>query len=362
MKRISISPFTRTEYSILSSLSDKYRIEALIAPKGIGLSNQDISILRNGPQAGLSFTNSIKEGIERADVVIVSRVSVGKKELYSFAKKSLEYALKLGKEIWCFLELSREEEYILEKNARFDAKCKFIHARENVLSQYSGSLEIRKLNIPVFYISEMTRDCDGYDIFLKLTKALRKDHINVLAISSDCYNELLGCEFVDFNSPDKLEDQVFRINRIVYDLYEKREPDVVLVRFPNPLMRYDDRNLFDCGITAFALTQAIPGDGCIMCSLYDKGYDKFWREYSKLIEYRFGLRVIAVHISRQIVDPMTILDSDIIHLPQEERKSYVLKNGIQQQSMLYDLLNAHDFVQFYKEFIKEYISIPYGVI
>lgn len=208
----------------------------------------------------------------------------------------------------------------------------------------------------------MTRDCDGYDIFLKLTKALRKDHINVLAISSDCYNELLGCEFVDFNSPDKLEDQVFRINRIVYDLYEKREPDVVLVRFPNPLMRYDDRNLFDCGITAFALTQAIPGDGCIMCSLYDKGYDKFWREYSKLIEYRFGLRVIAVHISRQIVDPMTILDSDIIHLPQEERKSYVLKNGIQQQSMLYDLLNAHDFVQFYKEFIKEYISIPYGVI
>lgn len=363
MKKVCISPFTRKEYSILSDLSDKYSIEALIAPKGIGIAGQDISILRNELQVGLSFTNSIREGIERAEVVIISQVPTGKKGLYNFAKKSLDCAVNLGKEIWCFLEISKEEEnQILVKYEKLETQCKFIHTATDTLSKYSGSLGIKKFNVPVFFVSEMTRDCDGYDIFLKLAKALTKDHLNVLAISSDCYNELFGYEFVDFNSSDKLGDQVFRINKVVYDLYEKKDPDVILIRFPNPLMQYDDRNLFDCGVTAYTLTQAVPGDGCIACSLYDKGYAEFWNEYSELIEYRFGLHVIGVHVSRKMVDPMIILDSDIICLPEGGQKSNAVKDGFGQQGLLYNLFDANEFARFYKEFKKEYLSLPYGVI
>lgn len=101
MNRICIVPFTKKEYPLINNLLKIYSSIFFVSPKGISLSGEDISILKNTYKSGYEFSNSISDGIENSDVVLITEVKKEHKLLYSFAIQALQVAIDAGKEIVC---------------------------------------------------------------------------------------------------------------------------------------------------------------------------------------------------------------------------------------------------------------------
>ena len=364
MKKISIAPFTIREYSLIEHLESRYSIHSLISPKGIGLENQDISILKNESKKGYRFTNSIESGIKGADIVIISEVSKKDFSLYQFAIAALTYAVELGKEIYCFLDLNNADtqlDDIVRDCEMSNAKCHFYSGSIHISEKLLGNLELYKFNVPVLYVHEMVPNCDGYYVFLKLALQFRNAGKRVLAISEDKYNSLFGLTYANLDSRSYLSEQVFHLNRLVYNLYKASYPNIILIRLSNPILKYDDKNFFDCGLMAYAMAQAVPGDGSVYCSLSGSPGRDFWDGLSDSISAKFGYPILAVHISNCIMDPSSNDAGCVVHLPSDvDQVSIPMYQS--RSCKFYRLKNQDEFEDAFRMINDEFFNLPYGVI
>lgn len=364
MKRISIVPFTIGEYPLLDFLKTRYTISSLISPKGIGLEGQDVSILKNEPETGYKFTNSTECGLAGADIVIVSAISKKNLQLYHFAIGALKCAIELGKEIYCFLDFDGEtiqKRSILTDCKKHNAKCHFFPCSNRISDDLLGNVELYKFGAPVLYIHEMVPNCDGYSIFLKLAFRFREAGKRVLAISEDCYNPLFDMIYTSFDSKIPLSEQVFHLNRLTYGFYRDLHPDIILIRLTNPLIRYDNRSVYDSGLTAFALSQAVPGDGSIYCSLQGSSGREFWDGMGNAIGAKFGYPVLAVHVSNCILDPSSNTSGRIVCIPKNSDKTGL--RAYQSESLqFYRMLEQTEFEKAFEMIVEEFFCLPYGVI
>ena len=65
------------------------------------------------------------------------------------------------------------------------------------------------------------------------------------------------------------------INQAVSFLSCKVNPDIIIVHLPNPVMQYNRQNRFDCGVLSHVISQAVPGNGYLYCSLKTKRFSIF---------------------------------------------------------------------------------------
>lgn len=303
--------------------------------------------------------NEVEDGIHNSEVIIIPKVK--NSSLRTYAWNALLIAAKSSKEILCFMTLSDSEKELVQQISASNNILKFFDISKDIIVEKSDVLHLNRFNIPVFYVSESIPDCDGYEIFLKLALQLQKSGKRVLAVSEDSYNQLFEFEFVRFGAKLEVKDQILRINQIIYDLTSKQNPDVILIRLPEPMMQYNDSNLFDCGSMAFLISQAIPADGCIFCTPAHTFFGEVWEKLSELINSKFGCPIIGVHVSNQFIDT-TVASLLSLHIPM-----YQVHNEIEllkENSSLnfYSLLWDTDFDIFFKELNIQYLNLPYGVI
>lgn len=97
MKKICIVPFTKNEYSLIEFLPPEYVITSLITPMGIGIEGQDISVMRNSSDIGYQFTNSITNGINNADTIIVANIEITEKSCTNMHFRRYLWLLNLEK-------------------------------------------------------------------------------------------------------------------------------------------------------------------------------------------------------------------------------------------------------------------------
>lgn len=360
MKKLCIVPFTVQEIPMLRYLEDIYQIEALISPKGVGLEGEDISILRNEPPTGYKFVNSVEDGINRSDVVIIPKIK--KDSLRTYTWQALMLAVQFGKEILCFMDLSdAEKESVLQQCKNGNSVCRFLDKPEDIIVEHNDVLLLNRFDVPVFYVSEAIPDCDSYDVFLKLADWFRKTGKSVLAVSEDNYNQLFDYYFVKFGARLEVKDQILRINQMIYDIASNLNPDVILIRLPEPMMKYNDSNLFDCGSIAYLISQAIPADGCIFCTQVQSFSGEAWEEFSDLINSKFGCPIIGVHVSNRLIDA-TSEDLMTIHVPMDQVCSEVEKLNRNCNITFYQFHKKSAFDTFSEQLENEYFNLPYGVI
>lgn len=363
MKKLCIVPFTDKEYSLVKYLCREYIISALVSPKGIGTSGTDVGILRNVSETGYTFTNSISQGIFDSDIVLVSNVSEANLSLYAYAIKALDAAVKSRKEILCFLDLKNEEKEEYEKRCTNQGNhIHFLHSEIQDEHFQDEQIMLFKMGVPVLYISETIRDCGGYDVFLQVIDRLQKDGKRVLALSEDSYNVLFSQQVITFWHGTSPSEMVYRVNHKVYSLVKKFHPDVIVIKLPEPMMKYDDENPFDFGLTAFLVSQAVPGDGHICCTCSGTPYVGFWDNVNENFSAKFGYQISAVNVSNQRLDGTR--DSGIATL-------YVQKDKISPEILLlnqynslpfYQMSESNSFEQFYQDVLVDMFDIPYGVI
>ncbi len=363
-KTICIVPFTKKEYALADNLSRTYSSMSFVSPKGVGMMGEDISIMKNTYKTGYRFTNLISDGVVHSDAVLITDIKKEQKSLYAFALRALRESIAAGKEIICFLELDDNELNLYQGQCR-EKDIAYYFYRNPSQDDYAESdeeEEFRSFHIPVIYISEMIPDCEGYDVFLKLVNQLQSDGKRVLAISQDAYNILVEQVHMTFWSKTDSRKMVYRINHAVYDLIRSKRPDILVIRLPEPMMKYDDENTYDFGLTAFLLAQAIPGDGCIFCTYAGTPPVDFWSSLNRSVMYKFGYPIYGVHVSNQIIDTTEDRWISAFYIPVSEVEQELNIFNQHNDFGFYHLLKQEEFDRLYETLNNELFEIPYGVV
>lgn len=362
MKNLCIIPFTEKEYPLLDHLSNDYSVSALVSPKGIGFEGEDVSILRNTSPCGFHFTNSMEQGIGKSDIVLISQIAPEQKELYLYALNALRYAARSGKKIICCLEITASEKEQIKQLCDHSGADFELWNDPDEISVDQSKFRLNQFDVPVFYVAELIPGCDGYDVFLKIANWFRKNGKNVLAISEDCYNPLMGFESVKFGAKLEVKDQIFRINQLIYELVQKKQPEIILIRLSQPMMKYNEANPFDCGGTAFLVSQAVEGAGCIFCSQAHSLTGDLWEEINEGVSSKFGYPILGIHISNQLVDSTGGADLSFIRIPYNEVESEVNRLNQTCELPFYRLLEENDLKTLCGQLENENFNLPYGVI
>ncbi len=360
-EKICIVPFTKKEYPLINNLSKTYSCISLVTPKGIGEAGKNISILKNTYKADYEFSNSISDGIKNSDVILITETKKEDRSLYAFALQALQASITAGKEIICFLELEDAELDLYQQQCKeSDIEHYFFHNS----NQYHVETEeeFKNFNIPIIYISEIIPDCDGYDIFLSLIYQMQSDGKRVLAISQDVYNIMFGQIHMTFWTGTDARKMVYHLNQIVYDLVCSKRPDVLIIRLPEPMMKYDNENTYDFGLTAFLLAQAIPGNGCICCTYTGTPTVGFWGNVNENFTSKFGYPILGVHVSNQIIDITAEKWISTIYIPTLEMEKEIKLLNQYNDLEFYNLLKQEEFNRFYEALNSELFEITYGVI
>lgn len=360
MKRLCIIPFTNAEYSLINHLTSNYEITALISPKGIGNFGMDIGHFRNQNDQGYKITNSIDK-ISDCDTVLISDVSMENKTLYLYAIKAIETAIACQKEILCFLRLSCED------SEKYNAECvsKGLYFREfntNTADEIQLDRKIHKITAPVIYIGEAIHGCRGYDVFLDVINRMRMDGKRVLGISEDSYNELFSIKTLRFWKGTNPRDAAYRINKIVYDLFKENKSDIIVIKLSEPMIKYDEDNPYDFGLSAYLMSQAVPGDGCVYCAYIGTPYTGFWNTLNDNFLSKFGYPLIAVDVSNQIIDKTSPVGVPMVYINQNKAYDEVVLLNKCNQLPFYVLSDSRQFESFYQKELNNFFDIPYGVI
>lgn len=197
---------------------------------------------------------------------------------------------------------------------------------------------------------------------MKISTSLRARGYNVLAFSENPYNTLFSFEYVKLDTAKAMKDQLYYLNELAYQLVRRHYPDIIVILLPQPFSKYDNTLNFDGGISTYAISQAIPGDASVLCSLYGISSNTIWNNICSDIQIKQGFPVIGIHVSNVLIDR------------NERQPKAVVHNWVENSMLQADYLNSHSQIPFYN-FVRnedltsivdkienEYVNLPYGVI
>ena len=362
MKKLCIVPFTKNEYPLIPLLQKKYIIHSLVTPMGIGIEGNDISIMHMDNLTGHTFSNSIVKGISQADLVLITNIPNDNPGLYAIALRALEIAISDGKEIRCYLEIPMEKLNLYKEECSTNhVCCEFKVPHEMQLFPFKPICD--SITPPVIYLCETVPDCGGYGLFLNLIQKFQQDKKVVLAVSEDCYNDIIGQVTYPFWAQNlKPSDLVYRINNFISRMSEEKHPDVVLIRLPLPMIKYDDNNPFDFGITSFIVSQAVHGDGCICCAPSQTPAIGFWDNLSDNYLSKFGYPILGVCLDNLRVDRTDIEGVSTYRVGWNEISDELQILNQNNQLSFFHLQDTDLFEQFYQSLKKELFEFDFGVI
>lgn len=361
MSSVCILPFTRNEFSIVMSMKEHHDSIKVVSPEGIGKEGDDISILRNLPPIGIEFSNKADWAMEISEVIIITDIDPMKKSLYQYAYTALKKAIVLSKRILCFLKISAYEcEKFAEICKRNGGHIEFFNVTTCNI-QFRENIHLFSFDEPIIFVGEAIPDCDGYDVFLNIALQFENRGKRVLAISEDSYNPLFGFTTISFDEEVTLKEQVFRINAFIHELERVQKPDVILIRLPQPMIKFSELSPFDSGLTAYAISQAVPGDECVFCS-YSNSFDPdFWNSFSELVESKFGYPIMKVCVSNRTIDNSSDSPLASLRLPSEMVAREVEKLNQVKPNFFFQLFE-NEIKELVDEIINSYFELPYGVI
>jgi len=298
-----------------------------------------------------------------SDVVLISAVQKRQEELYLFALETLEQAIERKKEILCFLELEEPKiQFYRNKCEQYGIKYYFYEKVSKEKSMVDCECQIHKFEVPVFYIAELIPDCDRYEVFLNLVFKLQERQLRVLAISEEVYNVIWNLKVIKFWNRESPEKLIRTINEQVYQFYKEVLPDIILIDLPLPILKYDDKDTFDFGITNYAVSQAVPGDAAVLCTYTGTPFWGFWDSVNNNTICKLGYSMAAIHISNKKIDYTTTDHLSLYQCSQESVHQEIQILNKNNNLRFYNLLQDTDCKELCNYMLQEYLDFRFGVI
>ena len=357
MRKLCIVPFSDCEYPLLLPLMERYVITPIV-PSGVTRAENDVSNLRNRLPLNIIAREYNESIILDSDVVLISAANKYDSSLSQIAQNALSIAEKAGKEIWCFFD---GDVHVLPKDGSI------FKQRESILSccnaEADSSTKVHKLPVPAIIVYEIIPNCDCYDVFLKLINAFAKAGKKVSAVSEDEYNSIFGQHTVDFwDNTCSSEKLLLALNGYFNEVVFRDMAEVLLVKLPLPIMKYDDTHPFDAGLTAYLISQAIPDSMGICCSYLGTPIAGFWNAVCDNLQAKFGMETVGIHLSNQIIDYSDLQELSKVYVsPSRVEREVSVLNSLNEPDF-YDLLSDRDFNQFFSSLYNQLFDFEIGVV
>lgn len=304
---VGIVPFTTSCVPLISNLgliNPIWKLAAAVSPSGIGVLGKDLCLLQNTAPCGIVGTDQLSS-LDPCSVIVISPGNENSPDLYQMSLDAIAYSLEAGKEVWCLQKLSAQEQSEFARQAKSNGAV-FHYLKPEKLPVADGSDTNAKLfvpKVPVIGIGELVDDVDGFDVLLGTVQECRRRGLRVSVICRQRLGILFGFHAAKlFPSKIAPEEHIRRLNKLLQQIDEEEKPDLIFVLFPRPMIPYDAKIVFDFGVSAFLLAQAIKPDYFICCSTLGTLSPDFWQAMSQNFAAKFGFNIDAVHFSNRFYD------------------------------------------------------------
>ena len=283
-----VYPYCESLYPLISNykafVDDDIEIQNAVCPVSWSKS------IRSFFSERINITYEYEDILKKSDGVIILCGS-DKSYMKDDIKSKIIVALNESKNVICFMSLSQEEQKMFVKEA-FRHNCKFDY-RDVVVSNKDHLWSYQSPSAIVVGIGDMLRNMDDLTVLINTAKKFKELGYRVSVITS---NRL--CSFLNFNIlPEELyckmpfELSVRQINNFVIKTQLREQPDIILLHFPDAMVRYSNACPENFSIKAFIISQAVSFDYFILNTFVENITANNYEELSNVFKYRFGFDI-----------------------------------------------------------------------
>lgn len=246
-------------------------------------------------ESNILCTAEVEQGIACSDaLVLMDNLFDLDSEKY---RDCIECAQRLGKPIF----------YGSSLKELFEAKTANKPEEQSTKQEESGVDEVRlyEFDSPIIAVFGLGENCGKFECQIQLKHYIEKLGFSALSISSNHLGKLFGMETLpDFLFDDSVSfhRKVIELNRFVYSICKKYDPDVVILGVPSGIapISVKDTNFF-CELPLVA-SEALKIDAGIMTLYYQREVnDGYLQQISDYCMHRFGAPIDSYFMSQQMV-------------------------------------------------------------
>jgi peptide maturation system protein (TIGR04066 family) len=296
-------------------LQNKYTLDRLVSPRGLGLVGKDAGYARNHDKIGMPVFECLGLGESSWEILFMTKpvdvevVGIDEK-LFEMAKK----ALGAGKKVAFFCEDPEQiptalrilfNKYSGVVSLEFGGKGDVIGKVADTKAHFYN------IDTPVILVGGITTNADQLDIILSLVHQLRTEGLDSLVITKHSICRLFGFHCIDNIMDNKSlteAEKATEVNAFVKNLETAIVPNLIIVEAPDAVLKYSNRATNGFGLRSYIVCQSLPPDYFVCCLPYSFAIDEYIDKISADFSVRLGTEITAVHTSNEVIDSVDIVN------------------------------------------------------
>lgn len=295
MKMMAVFPFTPEVKSIIRF---RHKMEGYELKVILSFNEHTERLCEYQRQTGIFCTTEIEQALDRCDCLLL----IDNNQAYSLDKyyKTYEMAKNSRKEIIMSMFLWREMFPGQEPDKHIKLLSNVEHRQETFKTR-----RLLEIQIPIVAVMGLGENCDKLEAQLRLKEAFEEKGYHSYSIASNDLGSLFSMDtYPEFMHQNSLSfpEKVFKLNSYLYDIWEKNQPDVILLGLSGgiaPLSKYDHNYFAE---TVLVAANALKIDIGVLCHYFIDDDEKMpYKEMQELVWNRYNLPIEAYVMSRQRV-------------------------------------------------------------
>ena len=297
-KKLAVFPYNN-EVSSLWKYSDllwEFEIKNLIAPKGWGLTGENVKWNSNGQAINLSIQDNLSANeYGQIDTIWITE-EINKMDS-DVAKMMLEKLSHFDKEIIYTSYICSELKKIIINTDKAINLSDF----KNIKKELSPSNHRYSIDVPVIMVMGTSIMTEKFDLQLCIRKDLQNMGYKVSQVGSKSFCELFGFHSIPewfFDCTYLEADKISMFNMFIKSIEIEEKPDVIVVGVPEGIIPLTQKHHFNYGIYAFEICCAVAPDYAVLTLPYGEYNDEFYAEMTTLCQYRLNVTLDSFYVSR----------------------------------------------------------------
>jgi peptide maturation system protein (TIGR04066 family) len=313
--KLLVYPFSFEQLPIIKRLKQNWDIDTLELILPFKSENTIIKDLN------ATVSSDYQEAFKNADSVLFLQCS--SVLLHNDVVKKILFILdNTDKKISSIEEVSIEELGTIEQDK---------YGRISFYNAKTPQIDIERIRLNsqesiIIGVGNFTEDLDKTAVICGLYDEFNLAGYSVTAISTNPNTRLLGFEVFPYEILQDTgydKDKVYKLNRYITKVEDEQCPEIILIQFPDGLMKYSNECCGNFGIYSYILSQAISFDYFILTVPYSQAFcldTEYKDEIESVLLYRFGLNLDASIVANKAIDDQTTNENGVVQYFKTSRK------------------------------------------